>query len=67
MGELKLSVTAVKGYRVALSHVFSLAGVDLATNRIISRMFCSFKKSCPPREITPLEWNLSLVLLSFIH
>ena len=60
---LKLSVPAVKGYCAALNHVFSLAGKDLATNRIIS----SFQKTCPPRNVKPPEQNLSLVLRSLTH
>ena len=66
-GELKLSVASVKGYRAALNHVFSLAGVYLAANHVISPMFCGFEKSCPPHEIGPPDWNLSLVLRRFTH
>ena len=51
-----------KGYRTALYHVFSLTGMDLATSTIVSRMFCSFKKSCLLWEIRLPDWNLSLVL-----
>ena len=29
---------------------------------VVSRMLCSFERSCPPQEIRPPEWNLSLVL-----
>ena len=36
----------VKGYRFALNHIFALAGMDLAANRIISRMFNSFGWNC---------------------
>ena len=46
----------------AFNHVFSLSGMDLVANKVISRMFSSFKKTCPPRETKPPEWNLSLVL-----
>ena len=60
--ELELSVTAVKGYRAALNHVFSLTGMDLAASSMVSRMFLHFERSCPPREIRPPDWNLSLVL-----
>ena len=62
--ELKLSVPAIKGYRAALNHVFTLAGTNLIANKVISRKFYSFKKSCLPKKITPTEWNLSLVLKS---
>ena len=54
----------MKGYCATLNHVFSLAGVIMAANCIVSRMFCSFEKSCPPCEVKPPEWNLSLVLWS---
>ena len=30
-------------------------------------MFCSFEQSCPPREVRPLDWNLSVVLHSLTH
>ena len=60
---LLLSVPAVKGYRTALSHVFSLIVMDLAASSVVSRMFWSFERSCPPQEILPPDWNLSLVLL----
>ena len=63
-GELKLSVAVVTGYRAALNHVFSLASAGLAANRVISQMFRSFEKSCPPQVIQPPDWNLSLVLWS---
>ena len=36
--ELKLWVPAVKGYTLALSHVFTVAGTDLVAAKIISRM-----------------------------
>ena len=63
--ELKLLVPAVKDYGAALKHVFSLAGLDLAANCIICRMFQSFEQSRPPREVRPPDWNISLVLQSF--
>ena len=62
--ELKLSVSRVNGYVAALNYIFVLAGVDLASSCVICRMFCSFEKSCPPREVWPPDWNLSLVLRS---
>ena len=64
---MKLSVAAVKGYGAALNHVFSLAGVDPVASWIISRMFRNFEKSCPPHEVCPPDWNLSLVLQSLTH
>ena len=60
--DLGFSVTADKGYRAALNHVFTLTGIDLATSCVVSRMFCHFERSCPSREIRPPDWNLSLIL-----
>ena len=54
--ELKLSVSAKKSYRFPLYCVIAFAGMDLVTNRAISRMFSNFEKSCLFREITPSEW-----------
>ena len=66
--ELRLSIPVMKGYCAALQHVFLLADADLAANRIISRMFHSFEKSCPPsHEVKSPEWNLSLDLQSLTH
>ena len=61
--ELKLSIPAVQGYRSAFKLVFSLADTDL-TAKSYGRMFSSFEKTCPPMEVKPPEWNLSLVLSS---
>ena len=66
-GELKLLVSVVRVCRAALNHVFLLVCVELAANRIISRMFRSFERLCPPLEIKPPYWNLSLVLRSLTH
>ena len=41
-----------------------MAGTNLVANKIISRKFSSFEKTCPPREVKPPEWNLSLALWS---
>ena len=59
-------VQAVKGGRTALN-LFILAGIDLAANIVISRMFSRFDKNCFPREINPPEWNLALVLGNLTH
>ena len=53
--ELKLLAPVVKGYHATINHVFSLACLNLAANLFISRMFGSFKKTCPPREVKPPE------------
>ena len=60
--EFRLSITAVKGYRAALNHIFFLTGMDLAASSLVSRIFHHFARSCPPREIKPPDWNLSLIL-----
>ena len=59
--ELKLLVYAIKGYRSVFNHVFALAGTDLAAKRILSRMFSSFEKTCPRREVKPPKQDLSMV------
>ena len=59
---LGLSVPVVKGYQPTLNHVFSVMGIALAASTIVSRMFRCFESSCRPREIRPLDWNLSLIL-----
>ena len=42
--------------------MFSLAGMDLVANKIISQLFNAFKKTCPSREVKPPEWDLCMVL-----
>ena len=59
-----LSVSAIQGYRSSLNQVLALKGRDLSTSREISMLIRRFKKSCPPREVRPPEWDLSLVLRS---
>ena len=59
--DLKLSVLMVMIYRKALNHVFSLAGMDLASITVVCRMFCRFEKSCLLQEVQLHDWNLSLV------
>ena len=59
---LGLSVPVVKGYQAALNLVFSLTGMALAASNVESRIFCFFERSCPPWELQPPYWNLSLVL-----
>ena len=60
--DLGISVPVVEGYRAALNHVFSLSGMDLVSNAVVSQMFRSFEKSCPPHEVWLPDWNLALVL-----
>ena len=64
---MKLSLPEIKCCRAALNHVFALAGIDLAANRVINRMFRSFEKNLLSREIKLPEWNLSLVVRSLTH
>ena len=52
-------VSVIKGYESDLNHVFTLLVSDLILSRVINLVFCSFEKSCPPRKINPLEWNIS--------
>ena len=53
---------AVKGYQAVLNNVFSVTGMDLAASSVVSHMFQSFERLCPPRETQPPDWNLSLFL-----
>ena len=59
---------AIKGNKAAISHVFALAGIVLATNRVISRMFISFERKLPrkikPKECALLWSSLELLKLS---
>ena len=55
----------IKGYSAAFNHVFAFAGMYLAADGVISRLFSRFKKTFLPREIKPPEWNLSVVLKSY--
>ena len=57
----------VKGYRLALNHVFILSGMDIASDTVISCMFSSYERSCPPGEMRPPELNVSLALRSLTH
>ena len=47
--KLKLTVSAIKGYRSTHNHVFTLLGSVFTSSSIINRMFCNFKKSFLPR------------------
>ena len=47
---------------MALNHVFSLTGMNLVSYTVVPRMFWNFETSCPPREVWPPDWNLSLTL-----
>ena len=56
--ELKLLVPAVKSYCSVLNHVFSLAGLDLADNHIICRMYHSLEKSAHRKRLTlPMRYR----------
>ena len=40
-----------KGCGAVLNHVFSLTGMDLAANTVVSQIFRSFERLCPPWEV----------------
>ena len=61
------SLSAVKGYRSALSHIFALQGLDLTQSREISMLFRHFEVSCPFKVIQPPKWDLTLVLRSLLR
>ena len=52
----------MKSYWAALNYVLLLTEMNLAASPVVSRMFCSFKRSYPPLEMRPPNWNLSLIL-----
>ena len=59
-----MSVSSIKGYQSALNSVFALKGQDLSSSRELSMLVRSFAVSCPPAEVRPPAWDLSLVLRS---
>ena len=59
-----MSVSSIKGYQAALNSVFALKGQDLASSRELRMLIRSFSVSCPPAEVRPPAWDLSLVLRS---
>ena len=59
-----LSLSAIKGYRVALNSVFALKGMDLADSCRIFMLIRSFSKSVRPEELRPPAWDVTLVLQS---
>ena len=59
-----ISLSALKGYRAAISSVLSLKGLDLANSRELTMLFRSFSKSCSPTDLRPPAWDVALVLQS---
>lgn len=59
-----LSVSAIKGYRAALSKVFKTSSIDLFMSWELSDLVKHFEKSCSPRVLTPPEWDVIKVLSS---
>ena len=58
------SLSALKGYRSAISSVLALKGTDLAESRELNMLFRSFAKSCPTTGLRPPAWDVALVLNS---
>ena len=52
--------------RPLITFLFCLAWILLQT-KLTAGCSVIFEKSCPPREVKPLEWNLSTVLRSLTH
>ena len=63
----KLSCSAIKGYRSALSQVFIHRGIDISSSPEISMLFRNFEQSIPPRTIPQPKWDLNIVLQSLIR
>ena len=58
----KISVSAIMGYRAALSPIFKLAGEDFDNSVELDLLFKAFKKSAPRRRIRPPHWDVNVVL-----
>ena len=58
------SLSALEGYRAAISSVLSLKGLDLANSRELAMLFRSFLKACSPTDLRPPAWGVALVLQS---
>ena len=58
------SLSALNGYRAAISSVLSLKGVDLANSQELTMLFRSFSKSCSSTDLLPPAWDIALVLQS---
>ena len=59
-----LSVSAIKGFRSALSQIFRLRGLDLSTSPEITALLKNFALEIPSRPLRLPQWDLSLVLMS---
>ncbi|XP_068243498.1 uncharacterized protein [Palaemon carinicauda] len=62
--EMRLSVSAVKGYRSALSLAFRLKGMDISSSLELSLLIRSYEFTCPQSEVRPPPWNVVRVLRS---
>lgn len=62
--ESKLSSSALKGFRSALSQIFYLCGLDLSGSPDISALFKNFDQERIATEPKVPGWDLSLVLIS---
>ena len=58
------SLSALKGYRTAISSVLSLKGVELANSRELTMLFRSVSKFFSPTDLRPPAWDVALVLQS---
>ena len=58
------SLSALKGYRSAITSVFNLKGLDLANSKELYMLFRSLAKTCPPQDLRPPAWDVTLVLQS---
>ena len=63
-GDKGFSLSALKGYRAAISSVLPLKGLDLANSRELAMLFRSFLKTCSPTDLRPPAWDVALVLQS---
>ena len=61
------SLSALKGYRSAVTSVFNLKGLDLANSKELYMLFRSFAKTCSPQDLHPPAWDVALVLQSLTN
>ena len=61
------SLSALKGYRSAITSVFNLKGLDLANSKELYMLFRNFAKTCSPQDLRPPAWDVALVLQSLTN
>ena len=60
--ERKLSMSAIKGYRSALTHIMSTFGLDISNNADIRALISNFTRERPISHRVLPRWDISVVL-----